>query len=186
MEQKKTANKKGFTIAELLIVVGIIAVLVSIAIPVFRKQLEKSREAYDIYTMRQAASAAVELFYMGITDEASAKRVGFQWNSTSGTANAYAAYLPGSGTFTPDRSKVPGYGKGTKYDGGTHFFMGNEAYDPKADYTTGVIMVSIYPKPVGDRPYLVVYWKPQKATNYIGGTGSVSNTPKYGIKIYLD
>ena len=41
-------------------VVAIIAVLVAIAIPIFNKQLEKSREAYDIATMRQAASAAVE------------------------------------------------------------------------------------------------------------------------------
>ena len=40
-------NKKGFTLAELLIVVAIIAVLVAIAIPVFTNQLEKSREATD-------------------------------------------------------------------------------------------------------------------------------------------
>ena len=36
-------RKKGFTLAELLIVVAIVAVLVAIAIPVFSKQLEKSR-----------------------------------------------------------------------------------------------------------------------------------------------
>ena len=35
-------NNKGFTLAELLIVVAIIAVLVAIAIPVFTSQLEKS------------------------------------------------------------------------------------------------------------------------------------------------
>ena len=40
-------NNKGFTLAELLIVVAIIAVLVAIAIPVFTNQLEKSREATD-------------------------------------------------------------------------------------------------------------------------------------------
>ena len=37
-------NRKGFTLAELLIVVAIIAVLVAIAIPVFTSQLEKSRQ----------------------------------------------------------------------------------------------------------------------------------------------
>ena len=41
-------NNKGFTLAELLIVVAIIAVLVAIAIPVFTSQLEKSREATDM------------------------------------------------------------------------------------------------------------------------------------------
>lgn len=45
-------NKKGFTLAELLIVVAIIAVLVAIAIPVFTAQLEKSREAVDAANIR--------------------------------------------------------------------------------------------------------------------------------------
>lgn len=47
-------NKKGFTLAELLIVVAIIAVLVAIAIPVFTSQLEKSREATDKANLRSA------------------------------------------------------------------------------------------------------------------------------------
>ena len=47
-------NRKGFTLAELLIVVAIIAVLVAIAIPVFTQQLEKSREATDASNIRAA------------------------------------------------------------------------------------------------------------------------------------
>ena len=47
-------NKKGFTLAELLVVVAIIAVLVAIAIPVFTAQLEKSREAVDAANIRSA------------------------------------------------------------------------------------------------------------------------------------
>ena len=47
-------NKKGFTLAELLIVVAIIAVLVAIAIPVFTTQLEKSKEAFDAANLRAA------------------------------------------------------------------------------------------------------------------------------------
>ena len=50
----KKNNKKGFTLAELLIVVAIIAVLVAIAIPVFTTQLEKSREAVDASNIRAA------------------------------------------------------------------------------------------------------------------------------------
>ncbi len=45
-------NKKGFTLAELLIVVAIIAVLVAIAIPVFTSQLEKAKEATDQANIR--------------------------------------------------------------------------------------------------------------------------------------
>ncbi len=50
----KIREKKGFTLAELLIVVAIIAVLVAIAIPVFTAQLEKAREATDLANVRSA------------------------------------------------------------------------------------------------------------------------------------
>lgn len=47
-------KRQGFTLAELLIVVAIIAVLVGIAIPVFTSQLEKAREATDAANIRDA------------------------------------------------------------------------------------------------------------------------------------
>lgn len=52
-------NRKGFTLAELLIVVAIIAVLVAIAIPVFTAQLEKARQATDAANIRAAYAEAV-------------------------------------------------------------------------------------------------------------------------------
>ena len=52
--KKTLRNKKGFTLAELLIVVAIIAVLVAIAIPIFTAQLEKAREAVDLSNIRAA------------------------------------------------------------------------------------------------------------------------------------
>ncbi len=55
----KKNNKKGFTLAELLIVVAIIAVLVAIAIPVFTTQLEKSRESTDVANVRSAYAVVV-------------------------------------------------------------------------------------------------------------------------------
>lgn len=51
---KTKVNKKGFTLAELLIVVAIIAVLVAISIPIFTSQLEKSRDATDEANIRSA------------------------------------------------------------------------------------------------------------------------------------
>ena len=55
----KKNNKKGFTLAELLIVVAIIAVLVAISIPVFTSQLEKAREATDAANLRSAYAAGM-------------------------------------------------------------------------------------------------------------------------------
>ena len=55
----KRLNKKGFTMAELLIVVAIIAILVAIAIPVFTGQLEKAKEATDEANIRSAYAEAV-------------------------------------------------------------------------------------------------------------------------------
>lgn len=55
----KKLNKKGFTLAELLIVVAIIGVLVAISIPIFTAQLEKSREATDKANIRDAYAVIV-------------------------------------------------------------------------------------------------------------------------------
>lgn len=52
-------NKKGFTLAELLIVVAILAILVAIMFPVFGAQLNKARAAADLANVRAAYSEAV-------------------------------------------------------------------------------------------------------------------------------
>lgn len=56
---KKLREKKGFTLAELLIVVAIIAILVAVSIPVFTRQLEKSRESTDASNIRGAYARLV-------------------------------------------------------------------------------------------------------------------------------
>ena len=47
-------RKKGFTLAELLVVVAIVAILAAISIPIFTRQLETSREATDLANVRSA------------------------------------------------------------------------------------------------------------------------------------
>ena len=66
MFKKAKENKKGFTLAELLIVVAIIAVLVAISIPIFTSQLEKARDATDEANIR---SAIAEVSAAVLTDE---------------------------------------------------------------------------------------------------------------------
>ena len=51
-------NKKGFTLAELLIVVAIIAVLVAIAVPLFVGALDNARKGRDDANVRSLRSAA--------------------------------------------------------------------------------------------------------------------------------
>ena len=48
----KKNNKKGFTLAELLIVVAIIGILVAISIPVFTSQLKKAKDATNAANAR--------------------------------------------------------------------------------------------------------------------------------------
>ena len=47
----KRRNKKGFTLAELLIVIAIIAILIAIAVPTFTSALEKSRKTVCMYNI---------------------------------------------------------------------------------------------------------------------------------------
>lgn len=196
MRDNKLHNQKGFTMAELLIVVAIIAVLVAVAIPVFNKKLEKAREAYDIATMRQAASAAIDLYYAGVHDETSAHSNGMGWwppgsNSTADNCNAFGAYNPATGKFEDDKAKVKAYGKGTGENAKTTFVMGNTngAYASNQDYRDAVVMVSIYP--YGSNPHVMVYWKNNtgaingKNNQYVGGAEGTSN-PKYSIRIDLN
>ncbi len=83
----KKNNKKGFTLAELLIVVAIIAVLTAIAIPVFTTQLEKSREATDIANVRSAYANVVAAYITDGSDHSmsvTAKQKQNGWQGESG------------------------------------------------------------------------------------------------------
>ena len=184
-------NKKGFTLAELLIVVAVIAVLVAISIPIFNKQIEKSREAHDIYTMRAIADFAVDAYYSGKVNKDHAEELGLKWwgNGTADQHNAAGVYVPSSGKCVPVRDGVNPYGKGTAMDGGTTFSEGintNGAYKSTLDYTKAVCMLSIYPE--GNNPHIDIYWKYNAGTNtgqYVGGEGGMSSIPKYSIRISL-
>ena len=81
MNNQRTDRRgmKGFTLAELLIVIAIIAVLVAIAIPVFTSQLEKSREAADLANVR---SAYAEVMSAAITEDENRKEADGTFSAT--------------------------------------------------------------------------------------------------------
>ena len=64
----KKNNNKGFTLAELLIVVAIIGVLIAIAMPTFGSQLEKARIAADQANLRAAYGEAVASYLVGTAE----------------------------------------------------------------------------------------------------------------------
>ena len=82
----KFKSKKGFTLAELLIVVAIIAILVAIAVPLFVGSLSKAQEARDNANIRAVRGAAV-VYLLENTDKTGEGGV---WNGA--TADGFAGW----------------------------------------------------------------------------------------------
>lgn len=124
-------KKEGFTLAELLIVVAIIAVLVAVSIPVFTSRLEKAREATDVANFRAAYAAAVAE-YLGNESK---------YNVDTPVPVYYDA---GQGKIVD--GKPSGYLKGTTADGKTTAKIGTFEYiatGTGSDYAGKVIQVTI-------------------------------------------
>ncbi len=100
MNKYLNKNNKGFTLAELLIVVAIIAVLVAISIPIFATQLDKAKIAVDQSNVRTAKAAAIAEYLTS--------------NNTSETQTYY--YDAQKGYVVTSSDGVIGYGKYTKND----------------------------------------------------------------------
>lgn len=81
----KKLNKKGFTLAELLVVVAIIGVLVAISIPIFTSQLEKAREATDEANLRSFYAECSAAALTGVADNTD---VTVTKNNTTGVITA--------------------------------------------------------------------------------------------------
>lgn len=92
--KKTLRNKKGFTLAELLIVVAIIAVLVAIAIPIFTSQLEKSRDAVSVANMRTAYAEAQTLALTATKNGDTADKA--TWNATDKTVTVADVVFKGT------------------------------------------------------------------------------------------
>lgn len=122
----KKLTKKGFTLAELLIVVAILAILVAVSIPIFTAQLEKSREATDLANLRAAYAAGTAAY---LDNEA----------FTGGWYNV------GTGAIVATKTDTVKAGKGTTAEGSASnaVTIGGFAYTPGTAYTDQYIQVSV-------------------------------------------
>lgn len=118
---RKRLNKKGFTLAELLIVVAIIGVLVAVSIPIFNSNLEKAREVTDVANMRAAKAAAT-----------------VQYLSDSKTGTFY--YDAEEGVLKDKKDGIAAYGQGTKTKGGITW---ESSYDGTNETIGQIIQVVI-------------------------------------------
>lgn len=75
-------NKKGFTLAELLVVVAIVAILVAISVPIFTTQLGKARRATNQANMRAAKVAAISQY---LTDGHDGEQKTYVYSIEAGT-----------------------------------------------------------------------------------------------------
>ncbi|MGY3724839.1 prepilin-type N-terminal cleavage/methylation domain-containing protein [Granulicatella balaenopterae] len=100
---KKLKEQKGFTLAELLVVVAIIGVLVAISIPIFSGQLEKSRDAVTVANLRSAYAEA-QVAYMTETTSGNATYTDKSSTSTAGEATVAVTNVIAKGKKDDDFS----------------------------------------------------------------------------------
>lgn len=81
--KKVRGDKKGFTLAELLVVVAIIGILVAISVPLFTAQLGKARKATNEANLRAAKIAAVADYMTN--DEGAKADIKYSYNIAAGT-----------------------------------------------------------------------------------------------------
>ncbi len=117
--KKTLRNKKGFTLAELLIVVAIIAVLVAIAIPIFTSQLEKSRDAVTASNVRAAYAEAQTAWLTGsgstnVSIDKDAKTVAVDKVAIKGEKEGGVTKADFDFPFTMDDTAAAALGKGGK------------------------------------------------------------------------
>lgn len=117
---KTKLNKKGFTLAELLVVVAIIAILVAVSIPIFAGKLNQAKKSTDAANVR-AAKAAVVSEYLQNENLDTTSTVKYEYDAENGTVKIYNGGSPsvkGYGQSSTNKGKVilvtvaPGTGTG--------------------------------------------------------------------------
>lgn len=161
--KRKLKSSRGFTLAELLIVVAIIAVLVAIGIPIFTSQLERSREAVDLSEVRSAYAEVMMAAITGDTTAYYTKDV--KQNIYKSERNVYSI------TVQPLKQKQDGWQTplpitigGVSSNAGEPCWKGNPG-------PAGSCVITYHPPVSGSTEYVSFEWS--GGTNEAGGGGSI-------------
>ena len=200
-KETKMAGSEGFTLAELLIVVAIIAVLVAVSIPIFNQQLEKGRESTDLANMRAAKAATLAAAMAdnpeGNYDQYIMYSYPAYYNDNITYRNYFEAYYDAqTGTLKANPTKIVPYGKGTATVGSEANTNAVDGYKTNEDYTGNILCVDY------DEDIVFVEWVPSTSWTNPGGfngTGYIENsevfltdelknsaTSFYGFNTYKD
>ena len=127
----KKLNKKGFTLAELLIVVAIIAVLVAIAIPIYTGLLERAQVGVNTANARSVKGAAVAT----ILGDWDALQYGTILDKTTATTTTVDANHPHNGWL------ASGYVDKDGEIAAIHVYMAVQSFDAdkNPDFIRGVV-----------------------------------------------
>ena len=178
--KRKIKSAKGFTLAELLIVVAIIAVLVAIGIPIFTSQLEKSREVVDLSDVR---SAYAEVMMAAITGDTTAYYTK-DANQTIYKTKAETledGYIVQEGDYsikvTPLKQKKTGWQTAEPITMGGVSSKAGEPYWKGQPGPGGYCIVTYHPPTSGMDEYVSFYWEGGSASNNPAVTPDPGLTP---------
>src|SRR5215213_7804303 len=100
MKSLRTRDRRAFTLVELLVVVGIIAVLISILLPTLNRARESAKRTACLSNLRQIS----DLFKLYGVQYKDATPIGY-----SGTAKQVSYLLNNNGTTTPHTVTAMGF-----------------------------------------------------------------------------
>lgn len=148
---RKKLTKKGFTLAELLIVVAILAILVAVSVPIFTSKLADAKKSTDEANVRACKTLVANAI---ITEEYPDE----SWINNDTYKTATAVYDAEKGCLVRSVVGLKGYGKGSDAEGFTNntdsaelvFWASNTAIK------NGCLYVTVYK----ENNYFVIFWAP--------------------------
>lgn len=142
---KKKLNRKGFTLAELLVVVAILGILVAISVPLFAGRMEAAKKSTDEANVRAAKAAAAAI----LLSDTSIKE-----------AKTYY-YDADKGTLETSNTNIKAYGQSTTEDASA----GNSVPSGKILKVTITPSVASSGSATADNSSIVMEWEAAGSTS---------------------